>query len=261
MIPMDPADSPQPAPAPSSPGGSPLARLALGLSIFAFLLPLGIAAVVLGHIAEARMDSASPANDWKTACAALWIAYIQLALVGLIAVVGWGLFHDVARGFQQDAIVERIFRGSDQLRPLDPESARDAENTARTLLDQLIAIEDEVHRKDGSYICNVNELVFNGLEGATDAEKRALAESLADSPYIYEIRDCHPIDKDLVKDSTEPCYTLIAVPRSPRMPQGSAIFCSDQTGVIHDSRGGTSLDCLKKDFSSPAQPEIPRILK
>lgn len=260
---MDSTQSPQPAPNPEpAPARNPLARLALALSIFAFLPPLGIAAIVLGHVAESRRASGNAAvNEKKTARAALWIAYIQLALVGLIAAVGWGLFHGVADGFRRDALVQRVFRTSDQLQPLDSESAREAENTARTLLNELVAIEDQIHRKDDSYVCDINELVWNGLESATDAEKRALAARLADSPYIYEIKDCYPLTKDFAKDAPVARYTIVAVPRSPRMPEGSAVFCSNQTGDIHRSRSETSLDCLKSEKSLPAEPEIPRILK
>ena len=260
MIAMDPAQSPHPAPDLKAlpPARDPLARLALGLSIFAFLPPFGIAAVVLGHVAESRMTSGNgAANDRKTARAALWIAYLQLALVGLIAVVVWGLFQNVADGFRGDAMVQRVFRVSDQFKTLDPESARQAEETARTLLNEFIAIEDQVHRKDGSYICQINELAWTGLEDSTDAERSALAARIADSPYIYEVRDCTPV----AGDSPERRYTLVAVPRSPRMPEGSAIFCTDRSGVIRSSHGRTSLDCLNHEKSASPEPEIPRILK
>jgi len=261
---MDDIYNPNSAPpAPQAPGARDLvARLALGLSIFAFLPPFGIAAVVLGHVAESRITSGNGAvNDRKAARAALWIAYLQLALVGLIAVVGWGLFHNLADGFRRDTMVQRIFRVSDQFKTLDPESAREAEETARTLLNEFIAIEDQVQRKDGSYLCQINELAWTGLEGSTDAERTALAARIADSPYIYEIRDCAPLAEDSRKYSPEPRYTLVAVPRSPRMPENSAIFCTDQSGVIRSSRGETSLDCLNQEKFPPSEPEIPRILK
>jgi hypothetical protein len=58
-----------------------MARVALGLSIFGFIPPLGIAAIVLGHVAESRIPSSAEANGNRVARAALWIAYLQLALV------------------------------------------------------------------------------------------------------------------------------------------------------------------------------------
>ncbi|HXY77611.1 MAG TPA: DUF4190 domain-containing protein [Candidatus Acidoferrales bacterium] len=271
---METADNPQSVPILQQPHSARdlLARLALAFSVFAFLVPLGIAAVVLGHISEARLRSGpslADENDRYLARAALWIAYLQLALVLLMAVVAWGLFHGVAEGFQRDAMVQRIFRASDELRTLDPESAREAESTAHNLVNELIAIEDQVYRENGAYVCDVDGLVATGLEGATDAENRALAGRLADSPYLYEIRDCTPVTKEFAKYLPEARYTLIAVPRLPRMPEGSASFCSDQGGVVHTSHGRTSLDCFDREKSSPlepaakpeAGPEVPRILR
>jgi hypothetical protein len=128
--------------------GSPLmARAALGLSIVAFIIPFGIAAVVMGHIAERGIESRSDSINGKAmARAALWIAYLQLALVSLTVLVLWGLFHDAAQGFRQDAMVQRVFRASDRIKPLDPDSAREAEVTAQTIVNQLIAIEDQIRR-------------------------------------------------------------------------------------------------------------------
>ena len=223
---------------------STMARAALWLSIVAFILPLGIAAIVLGHVAEHRIESSGGAlNGKSTARAALWIAYIQLALISLAAVVVWGLFQDTARGFRRDALVQRVFRSRDRQQPLDAESAREAELTARTLAYQLIAIEDESARysKEGLYICQLNQVLYTGVQGATDAEKAALAARVSDSPYWFEISNCN-----LAPDGeVTPKYTLTAVPRSPRMPEGSAVFCADQTGVLRTVRGGTSVDCLK----------------
>src|SRR5215469_5169733 len=127
--------------------GNGLARAALWLSIFAFIPPLGIAAVVLGHIAESRVAaSAKAANGKSHARAALWIAYIQLAVFSLAGVVLWGLFHNTAEGFRRDAMVQGVFRSHDEARVLDPESAREAETATGLIVTQLIAIEDYYHR-------------------------------------------------------------------------------------------------------------------
>ena len=241
---MDNGHSPQPAPPtpPAPPARDLLARLALGFSIFAFLVPLGIAAIVMGHVAESRMESGAGAvNDKKVARAALWIAYLQLAMVGLIAVVGWGLFHSLAEGFQRDAMVQRVFRSSDQFRTLDSDSAREAELTAGNLVYELVAIEDQSRSKQGSYICQVNELLWTGLLDQTDAEKRALATRVGETPYLFEIKDCNPG----TEEPSQARYVLAAVPRRPRMPEDSTVFCTDQDGVVRFVRGGTSVDCFK----------------
>ncbi len=239
-------DDPQASPIPAGNRApcSTMARAALGLSIVSFLLPLGIAAIVLGHLAENRIKASDGALNGKaTARAALWIAYIQLALISLAGVVVWGLFQDTAQGFRRDALVQRVFRSYDQQQPLDPDSAREAEFTARTLAYQLIAIEDESRRstKEGLYICQLNEVLSTGLQGATDAEKQALASRISDSPYMFAISNCDPAPDGEV----EARYRLTAVPRLPRMPQDSAVFCADESGVLRSVRGGTSIDCLK----------------
>jgi hypothetical protein len=250
---MDPTHAnPQPSPT-SSRLSAPIHRfsqIALGLSIFAFIPPLGIAAVVLGHIAEQRIDSsAGLLNGKTTARAALWIAYLQIALVTLTLLFMWSLFHETARGFQRDALVQRVLRASDQMQPLDPQSAQEAEGTAQTLVYQVIAIEEQVqrHRENGSYACQLSQLIDAGLEGSTDAEKRAVAVRVLESPYMFQISNCNPMTGGMESAA----YILAAVPRPPRMPQGSAIFCANQTGVVRRARGRTSLDCIESGQPMP----------
>jgi hypothetical protein len=242
---MDPDDSipsiAQNSP-PSSATNHALARAALVLSIFAFLPPLGLAAIVMGHIAEKR-SLASLLNGRSMARAALWIAYIQLVLVLSMSFILWTAFRRMALSFQRDAIVQRFFRSSDREQPLDTAAAADAEQTARAILTELIAIQDQYRRdsKSGLYACRINELVESGVEGATEAEKLAFYQRVSDSPYMFEISWCNPADGY----SSDAAYFLSAVPLHPRMPEGSAIYCADQTGTLRQVRTGLSLDCLK----------------
>ncbi len=237
----------QPA-APSQSKPNSLARMALFLSVVAFLLPLGIAAVVMGHIAE-RQAAPDDSTGHAMARAALWISYLQLASILLIAVLAWGLFAETAQGFRGDALVQRVFRSNDATRPLDRDSARDAEVSAQAIAVQLVAIEDQIrrHREDGGYSCQLNEVLETGLEGSTDAEKKAFALRLLESPYIFQISRCNPQNSGI----PEAAYVLTAVPRTPRMPEDSALFCTDQTGVVRQVRGGISLDCLKNGQPLP----------
>jgi len=223
------------------PASGKMAQTALWLSVFAFIVPLGIAAVVIGHICEKQSEENGGDSD-PTARAALWIGYLQLALVSVTAVIAWGLFHETAQGFRRDAVVQRFFRASDQMQPLDAESAREEEQTAASVVYQLVAIEDEMrrHREDGSYACQIEELLENGAEGATDAEKRAFGMRVMRSAYMYRISRCNPQHGGV----TDAAYVLTAVPRTPRMPDTSTIFCTDQTGSVRYVRGGTSLECL-----------------
>ncbi len=221
-----------------------MARLALWLSVGTFLLPLGIAAIVLGHMSERRLaESDETGNGRAMARAALWIAYLQMVFVTISGLFFWSIFHETAEGFRGDAMVQRVFRASDQMKPLDPDSAREAGAAAVNTMYQLMAIEEQVrkHREDGSYSCQLSELIQIGAEGATDAEKRAFGLRIVQSPYIFELRSCNPNTTGIPSAA----YHLTAVPRPPRMPENSALFCSDETGVIRVVRGGISLDCLK----------------
>ena len=74
-----------------------------------------------------------------------------------------------------------------------------------------------------------------------EAERRGLEARIAESPDLFEISRCSLGTADAVK----PGYVLRAVPRYPRMPEGSATFCADPTGVVLQLRGGTSVDRLK----------------
>ena len=233
--------------APSGAGRRALARAALIVSIFAFLPPLALAAIIMGHVAEHSAEhipeQRSPQNGQPMARAALWIAYIQLLVVLSAMFIFWTAFRQMAISFQRDAMVQSFFRSSDREQPLDQGEAAEAEHTARTILNQLIAIEDQYRRdsKNGFYACHINELVEDGLEGTTEAEKRAFYQRIADSAYMFEISDCNSGNED-AKDAA---YFLTAVPRHPRMPEGSAIYCANETGEMRQVRAGTSLDCLK----------------
>jgi hypothetical protein len=221
-----------------------MAKVALGLSIVAFVVPLGIAALVLGHMAEKRMEPApQTGNGNAMARAALWIAYLQLAFITIAALMTWGMFHETVEGFRRDAMVQRVFRASDQMQPLDAESAREEEVSALNMMNQIMAIEEQMrkHREDRGYVCELYGVLENGAEDSTDAEKRAFGQRVLQSPYMFRISNCNPIKSGI----PEAAYLLTAVPRPPRMPDGSALFCADQTGVVRQIRGGISLDCIK----------------
>jgi Na+-driven multidrug efflux pump len=118
---MDPGNSIPNLEKQSAPSGAvshAVVRAALVVSIFAFLPPLALAAIVMGHIAEKR-GVASPRNGRSMARAALWIAYIQLLIVLSVTFIFWTAFRRTAISFQRDALVQRFFRSSDREQPLD----------------------------------------------------------------------------------------------------------------------------------------------
>jgi hypothetical protein len=220
---------------------STMARIALWLSIAAFFPPIGIAAIILGRRSLRQVDSSKGGLDGgPLARAALWIAHVQLALVTAGLLFAWHAFYVTAPGFRDDTVVQRFLGANDNLKTLDQQSAAEAEQTAQTLLYQMIAIEDQYHRRHpGQYLCQLPLLLKEGVEGST--KKQTLFARVSQTPYNFEISHCGSKD-----DSPTAHYALVAIPRSPRMPEPSALFCTDQTGTVRQIRGGTLFDCFER---------------
>jgi hypothetical protein len=238
---------------------SHLASLALGLSVFAFVLPLGIAAIVLGHVSRRQTAAGRGAlRGGTTALAALIIAYTQMALtVAAVLIVGQ-VFHVTIQDFRRDAMVQRVLKESDVNQVPDYETAREEETTAHALLIQIAGIEAAYHRESKTgYLCSIPDLIqAGGTEGSTPAEKRAFAERLRQSRYRFEIEGCTSADALDVPAQ----YKIAAVPRWPQKANAygnwcadehgaftrtcSPIFCADQTGNVRQIYSGTSVDCF-----------------
>jgi hypothetical protein len=215
---------------------SRMAIAAVLLSVLGFLPPFGIAAVVLGYLSSRRIDASRGLLNGKAAArAAMIIACVQMLLVAAAVGFGWRLLHRTIQDFRHDAMVERVFREADANRQLDYTSAREEEITARALVFQMQAIEEQYYRRSERYLCSVGELIGTGVEGTTPAEKLAFGERVHQSAYNFELWGC---------DSAATHYKLAAVPRTPRMPEGCPIYCADHTGMVRQKRGGTSADCL-----------------
>jgi len=240
---------------PSNAGPVRHSRMALAavlLSIFAFIPPFGIAAVVLGHIASRRIGaSRGLLNGQATTRAALIIGYLQMFLVTLTAVTAWQVLHLTVHDFRRDALVQHVLREADARQTLDPTSAREEEITARTLVIQIVAIQDQHYGNGQGYLCSIGELLRAGLEGSTPAEKQAFGDRVHQSAYMFELSACNSGNPD-----SPSRYDLTAVPRSPRMPGGSPILCADETGTVKQIRSGTSLDCFDRGYVilKPAAP-------
>lgn len=233
-----------------------MALTALLLSFVAFIPPFGIAAVILGHVAGRRIAaSQGELNGTATARAAVIIGYVQMFLLAVAIMLSWQVLHLTVDDFRRDPLVQRVFRESDARQPLDYTSAREEEITARTLVIQMVAIQDQHRRQDGQgYLCSINQLTQAGVEGSTPAEKSAFKERVGQSAYIYEITACHADE-----DDPSTTYRLTAVPRAPRMPSGSLLFCADQTGTVKQLFGGISDECFAHGYIDlqPEQPAIP----
>ncbi len=245
---MDATDSAATSPDVRPVRHSRMAFAAVAFSIFAFIPPFGITAVVLGHLSSRRIAaSRGLLNGKATAQAAMIIGYVQMFLLAVATVLIWQALHLTVQDFRHDALVQRVLRETDARQTLDSTSARQQEIAAQALVIEMVAIEDQYHRQNQQgYLCSIDGLLQTGVEGATPAEKRALYERLQASAYMFEVRGCTATDTD--SDTPAAGYKLTAVPRSPRMPDGSLIFCADETGTVEQIRSATSIDCFDRGY-------------
>jgi hypothetical protein len=183
------------------------------------------------------------------------IGYLQIILVTVVAAMVWQALHLTVQDFRRDTLVQRVFRETDPNQTLDSTSASEQETTARALVIQMVAIQDQRYRGDArGYLCSIGELLNAGLDGSAPAEKEAFNERVRQSAYMFEVRACHS------ENGASPSagYKLTAVPRSPRMPDGSRTFCADETGTVKQIFGGTSVDCFDHGtiILKPAAPAV-----
>lgn len=161
-----------------------MALAALLLSIFAFIPPCGIAAVVMAHVASRRIAaSRGVPNGAATARAAMIIAYVQMSLVAVALVLGWGVLSAILPGFRSDPLVQRVLREADARATLDDASAREQEITARGLITQLVAIQDQYHRTNGQgFLCTIGELAAAGRKVPRLRRSRPSPSACANPP-------------------------------------------------------------------------------
>lgn len=164
--PLPPLPAPLiPAPAPDSPKVNRLALASFGLSILGFIPPIGIASVVMGHMARKQI-AASQGRETGAGYAftGLLLSYGQLFLVALI----FGLLVVIARELNQKvdgnqyfrtALLERIMNG-DPNHPSGSQVSQQQENALAAL--RLIEGRQETfrdeHPQGNAYACQINEL-------------------------------------------------------------------------------------------------------
>ena len=200
-----------------------MALASLILSFFSFFVPLGIAAVVLGHVSRSQIaKSEGRQKGMGVAFAGLIIGYLQLALAGLFF-LGlaslWDQFHHELddNPYTRAALAERLKNG-DPYKVTPAVAARHQENTIAAL--RLIRSKQGDYltaHPDIGYACQLYEL------GST-AEDSELALRIRDSLYEIQIAQCSRVG--------ELRYVVVAVPNSTFNLPGSPVYCLDQTEVI-----------------------------
>ena len=219
-----------PVPTTRLPTSTPLVnRMAIAsfaLSFLTFIVPVGIAAVVMGHISRrqiANSQGRQTGTGW--AFAGLIISYLQLAVVALLMVAAVGLWSDINRHLDRDhyvraALVERIMNGD----PDHPSAAVMAKN-GKNLIDALHVIQERQEayqaRNAGSYAC---QLIYLENLGTEDE----LIVLVRNSHYKVEVR-CGGMNESKTAIVQ---YSVIAMPNRTANPPNAPSYCADETKTI-----------------------------
>ena len=198
-----------------------MAVACLSLSFLAFIVPLGIATVVMGHMSrrEIAKSNGRQTGTWL-AFAGLIICYLQFALMALscfVLVAQWHRLNQVAAHdeFTRAAIVEQIM----QVKPNAADHRQNAVDSLR-LIHARQADYLSAHPNEG-YACQLYNL---GSDPTTPSE---LSVHMADSHYEIKINQCRGRDAQHYDDRR---YTVVAVPRSDSNPPGSPHTASIRRG-------------------------------
>jgi hypothetical protein len=234
-IPVKPAFS-QPSPAiqtpvaspalPSTPNVNGMAIASLALSFVSFILPLGIAAAVMGHISRSQIvkSKGRQTGTWL-AFAGLVITYLQLAVMSLICIAIIAALHGMNRNLDRDpharaALLAAMY--SDH-RP----TATDYARQRRDAVDAMRLIHaGEVNyiagHPDEGYACQMYQLGWA-------VSSNELNMHITNSHYEVKIDQCRGGDVQHLDDRV---YAAVALPRSDSNPSDAPIYCVDQTGVV-----------------------------
>jgi len=212
-----------PAP-PSAPTTNKMAVASLVLSFLAFIVPFGIASVVMGHISRRQIarSNGRQTGTWF-AFAGLVLSYLQLAVVAVLVLAFVGVAIQMGNKLDHDpyvraALVERLLQGD----PRHPSAAVLAEHR-QNLLDalRLIRSREDAYKdsRAGGYACNLFDLTNDDPE---------INLHVTQSRYQIQI-----ICRDFDPQNTVPhAYVATAVPLSNFNPPDSPSFCLDSSGTI-----------------------------
>src|ERR1700722_1638694 len=258
--PAMPSSSPsalEPLPSPAShrpPVTNTMAIASLALSFLAFIFPLGIAAVVMGHISRRQIAKRQGRQGGIVlAFAGLILSYLQRVVVGLIGaglvVMLFGLSGELNRHPDARAALVARFKHRDPYHPSADQIASHRQNAVDAL--RLIAARQSEYlaaHPDEGYACQMYLLESGASEGSE------LGAQLRDSHYDIKIAQCRGNRED------ENWYAVTAIPRSNFNPPDSPVYCLNQTGIIRKYNDKQTNDMniaiLYQHDTCPSQGEI-----
>ena len=216
------ASSPSPAAAPPTPTLNRMAVASFGLSFLAFLLPFGIASVVMGHLSRSQIQkSEGRQTGMPVAFAGLVISYLQIAVMVLLGMGLISFWRSLNRAMDRDpyaraAIVEQLKLGGRPNASMVERQRQHAVDALRLIhaseMDYIAAHPDE------GFACDLTKLGWDPASG------NELNLHMISSRYEIKIYQCRGMNDQR--------YAVVAIPESRYNPPNSPVYCVDQTGVV-----------------------------
>ena len=234
------------SPRPSDPKLNKMAVVSLILGFLSLIPPVGIAAVVFGHLSRSQIaKSAGRETGTGIAFAGLVLGYIQLAILGIFFLGILGVIQDFRHEMDnhpatQVALAERIAHG-DPYSVNPAKSARQQESAIQALhLIRVQEVEYLAAHPDQGYAC---QLYLVGFDPAGNTE---LGTLMRESDYDTKFIRCSQI--------SGPNYLVLSVPRSAGNPANAPVFCLDQVNGIEKYTPEQSRDAVATIMTAIADP-------
>jgi hypothetical protein len=230
----------------SEPKLNTMAVVSLILGFLSLIPPLGIAAVVFGHVSRSQIaKSAGREKGTSIAFAGLVLGYIQLAILGIFFLGILGVIQDFRHEMDkhpqtQVALAERIAHG-DPYAVNPAKSARQQESAIQAL--HLISAQETqflAAHPDQGYACQLYQVGFDP-GGNTE-----LGTLMRESDYDTKFIRCSQING--------PNYVVLSVPRSGGNPADAPVFCLDQVNGIEKYTTEESRDAVATIMTTVADP-------
>lgn len=197
-----------------------MAVASLALSFLAFIVPFGIASVVMGHISR-RQIAESKGRQCGTgiAFAGLIISYLQFTVVLVLCLALVPVWREMNRDFERNdytraAIVAQLLNVAKSSTTSNRQNAIDALKIIHARQTEYLA----AHPEEG-YACQLPKI---GWDPTTGEE---LNMRMVNSHYRIDIEQCRGLNN-------EAQYVVIASPDVRSNSANTPLLCVDQTGVI-----------------------------